>query len=109
MAFRSDHPRCQYLEVALDKLEWGDQLASLECALTVRSAKAQQSQPALEQQRRALAEETRRAERALVRYYAGFEAGDLDAKRFAARVSALEARLDAGTTPGGKTRLVPPD
>lgn len=28
----------EYLEVALDKLEWGDQLASLECALTVRSA-----------------------------------------------------------------------
>jgi site-specific DNA recombinase len=64
-------------------------------ALHAATAKAQQAQPALEQQRRALAEETRRAERALVRYYAGFEAGDLDAKRFEARVSALEARFDA--------------
>ena len=63
-------------------------------ALDAATAKAQQSQPALEERRRALAEETRRAERALVRYYAGFEAGELDPKRFEARVSALEARLD---------------
>jgi hypothetical protein len=47
----------------------------------------------LEEQRRALAEEIRRAERALDRYYAAFETGDLDAKRFQTRVSALERRL----------------
>jgi hypothetical protein len=52
-------------------------------------------QPVLAEQRRALADETRRAERALARYYAAFESGDLDTKRFEARVSALETRLDA--------------
>jgi site-specific DNA recombinase len=55
-------------------------------ALDAATAKAQRTQPALEEQRRALADEIRRAERALVRYYAGFEAGDLDAKRPGARV-----------------------
>jgi site-specific DNA recombinase len=57
----------------------------------------QEAQPALTEQRRAgaLADETRRAERALARYYAAFEAGDLNTKRFEARVSALETRLDA--------------
>jgi hypothetical protein len=49
----------------------------------------------LEEQRRALAEETRRSERALDRYYAAFETGELDRKRFEARVAAIEARLDA--------------
>ena len=48
---------------------------------------------ALDEQRRALAEEIRRAERALDRYYAAFESGDLDLKRFQTRVSALESRL----------------
>ncbi|MEA2360039.1 MAG: site-specific recombinase [Solirubrobacteraceae bacterium] len=48
---------------------------------------------ALEEQRRALAEEIRRAERALDRYYAAFETGDLDGKRFQTRISALENRL----------------
>ena len=48
---------------------------------------------ALEEQRRGLAEEIRRAERAIDRYYAAFETGDLDAKRFQTRVSALESRL----------------
>jgi site-specific DNA recombinase len=95
---------CDGERIPRDKLETAviHQLAALyrdgtliREALHAATAKAQQSQPALEQQRRALAEETRRAERALVRYYAGFEAGDLDAKRFEARVSALEARLDA--------------
>ena len=59
-------------------------------------AAAQQRQSdgaALEEQRRALAEEIRRAERALDRYYAAFEAGDLDAKRFQTRTVALETRL----------------
>jgi site-specific DNA recombinase len=95
---------CDGERIPRDKLETAviHQLAALyrdgtliREALHAATAKAQQFQPALEQQRRALAEETRRAERALVRYYAGFEAGDLDAKRFEARVSALEARLDA--------------
>ncbi len=48
---------------------------------------------AFEDQRRALAEEIRRAERALDRYYAAFETGDLDAKRFQTRIAALETRL----------------
>jgi site-specific DNA recombinase len=48
---------------------------------------------ALEEQRRALAEEIRRAERALDRYYAAFETGDLDAKRFQTRTAVLETRL----------------
>ena len=64
-------------------------------ALEAAAAKAQQAQPALEEQRRTLADETRRAERALARYYTAFEAGDLDATRFETRVSTLEARLDA--------------
>lgn len=64
-------------------------------ALDAAAAKAQEAQPALAEQRSALADETRRAERALARYYAAFEAGDLDKKRFEARVSALETRLDA--------------
>jgi len=45
------------------------------------------------EQRRAFAEEIRRAERALDRYYTAFETGDLDAKRFQTRVAALETRL----------------
>jgi hypothetical protein len=48
---------------------------------------------ALDEQRRAIAEEIRRAERALDRYYGTFEQGDLDPKRFQTRVSALESRL----------------
>jgi site-specific DNA recombinase len=51
-------------------------------ALEAANAKAQQAQPALEEQRRALADEKRRAERALARYYSAFEAGKLDANRF---------------------------
>jgi predicted nucleic acid-binding Zn-ribbon protein len=42
-----------------------------------------------------IAEEARRAERALARYYAAFEAGHLDAARFEKRVSALETRVNA--------------
>jgi len=64
-------------------------------ALDAAAAKAQQAQPALAEQRRALADETLRAERALARYYMAFEAGDLDTTRFEARVSALETRLAA--------------
>jgi hypothetical protein len=64
-------------------------------ALGAATAKAQRKRPKLEEERRALADETRRAERALARYYTAFETGDLDAARFGKRVSALEARLDA--------------
>jgi site-specific DNA recombinase len=64
-------------------------------ALEAATAKAHKAQPALKEQRRTLARETRRAERALARYYTAFEAGDLDTKRFEARVAALETRLDA--------------
>lgn len=64
-------------------------------ALEAAAAKAQEAQPALAEQRRALADETRRAERALARYYTAFENGDLAATRFEMRVSALETRLDA--------------
>jgi site-specific DNA recombinase len=63
-------------------------------ALEAAAAKAQKAQRALAEQRGALAEETRRADRALARYYGAFEAGDLEATRFEKRVSALETRLD---------------
>lgn len=46
---------------------------------------------ALEEQRRGLSEEIRRADRALQRYYAAFETGDLDAKRFQTRVARSKA------------------
>jgi hypothetical protein len=64
-------------------------------ALEEAIAKQDDDRPALEEQRRALAEETRRSERALDRYYTAFETGELDTKRFEARVGAIEARLDA--------------
>jgi hypothetical protein len=64
-------------------------------ALDAATAKAQQAQPALEEQRRALANESRRAERALARYYTAFENGELDATRFEKRVSSLATHLDA--------------
>jgi site-specific DNA recombinase len=57
------------------------------------AAEQRQSDAALEEQRRACAEEIRRAERALDRYYAAFETGDLDAKRFQTRTATLETRL----------------
>jgi site-specific DNA recombinase len=63
-------------------------------AIEAATAKAQEARPALEEQRRAFAAETRRAERALARYYTAFETGDLDASRFEKRVSAFETRLD---------------
>jgi site-specific DNA recombinase len=57
------------------------------------AAEQRQSDAALEEQRRACAEEIRRAERALDRYYAAFETGDLNAKRFQTRTATLETRL----------------
>jgi site-specific DNA recombinase len=95
---------CDGERIPRDKLEAAviHQLATLyrdgtliRYALQVATAKAHKAQPALAEQRRALAEEMRRAERALGRYYMAFEAGELDATRFETRVSALEARLDA--------------
>jgi site-specific DNA recombinase len=95
---------CDGERIPRDKLEAAvlRQLASLYRdgaligeALEAATAKARQEQPALEEQRRAIAEQARRAERALARYYTAFEDGDLDAARFKTRVSALEARLDA--------------
>jgi site-specific DNA recombinase len=64
-------------------------------AIDEAAAKQQTERPALEARRRAVAEEIRRTSRAVDRYYAGFEAGDLDAAPFQTRVSALEARLEA--------------
>jgi site-specific DNA recombinase len=95
---------CDGERIPRDKLETAvlHQLAGLyrdgtliRDALQAAKAKAHRAQSALEEQRRALADEIRRAERALTRYYTAFEAGDLDATRFEKRVSALETRLDA--------------
>ena len=62
-------------------------------AVDAAAEQRQSDGAALEEQRHALAEEIRRAERALDRYYAAFETGDLDAKRFQTRTAALETRL----------------
>jgi site-specific DNA recombinase len=95
---------CDGERIPRDKLEAAviHQLAALyrdgaliRDALDAAAAKARAAQPVLAEQRRALADETRRAERALARYYAAFESGDLDTTRFEARVPALETRLDA--------------
>jgi site-specific DNA recombinase len=95
---------CDGERIPRDKLETAviHQLATLyrdgtliREAVDAATAKAQRKQPKLEQQRRALADETRRAERALARYYSAFENGDLNAGRFEKRTSALETRLDA--------------
>jgi site-specific DNA recombinase len=95
---------CDGDRIPRDKLETAviHQLATLyrdgaliRDALHTAKAKAHRNQPRLEEQRRALAGEIRRAERALARYYSAFETGDLDAARFQQRVSALERRLDA--------------
>ena len=50
--------------------------------------------PALQEQQRTVAEEIRRAERALDRYYQAFESGDLEPGKFKARLADLEAKLD---------------
>jgi site-specific DNA recombinase len=50
--------------------------------------------PALEEQQRTVAEEIRRGERALDRYYHAFETGDLEPARFKTRLADLEAELD---------------
>ena len=50
--------------------------------------------PALDEQRRTIAEEIRRSERALDRYYQAFESGDLEAGQFKTRLADLQAKLD---------------
>ena len=59
------------------------------------AATEQAERPAQEERRHALAQEIRRGERALDRYFDAFESGDLDSGRFQSRVSAVETRLDA--------------
>ena len=95
---------CDGERIPRDKLEHAvlKQLASLyhdsaliERAAAEAAAKRQQGRPTLEERRRALSEEIRRAERGLDRYYRAFEAGDLDPNRSQTRVSALEARRQA--------------
>jgi site-specific DNA recombinase len=49
----------------------------------------------LDERRVALAQEIQQAERALERYHHAFETGHLGSERFAERVTALDARLDA--------------
>jgi len=94
---------CDRERIPRDKLESAvlTQLASLyrdgaliRSAVDEAAARDQAGRPALEERRRTLAEEIRRNERALDRYYRAFESGDLDSGRFQTRVSALETRLD---------------
>ena len=70
----------------------GDLIAA---ALETASRKRTSERPTLEAQRRSLGEEIRRGERALDRYYQAFENGELDAGRFQARLTELEARLES--------------
>jgi site-specific DNA recombinase len=93
---------CGGERIPRDKLEAAvvRQLASLyrdgdviRDAIDAAAEQRQVDGAALEERRRALAEDIRRAERALDRYYAAFETGDLDAKRFQTRTAALETRL----------------
>jgi site-specific DNA recombinase len=62
-------------------------------AVAEAERQGQRDRPALEARRRQLAHEIRRTERALERYYAAFETGNLEPPRFHDRVSALDARL----------------
>jgi site-specific DNA recombinase len=50
--------------------------------------------PAIEEQQRTVAEEIRRAERSLDRYYQAFETGDLEPGKFKSRLADLEAKLE---------------
>jgi site-specific DNA recombinase len=95
---------CDGERISRDKLESAvlKQLGSLyrdgaliRRAVDEAAVKQQADRPQLEDRRRSLTEEIRRAERALDRYYHAFESGDLDLGRFQTRVSALETRLDA--------------
>ncbi|MGH3050402.1 MAG: hypothetical protein ACRDLK_09595, partial [Gaiellaceae bacterium] len=50
--------------------------------------------PRIEEQQQTVAEEIRRGERALDRYYQAFESGDLEPGRFKTRLAGLQAKLD---------------
>ena len=93
---------CDGERIPRDKLETAvvAQLAALyrngdviQEAIEASAAQRHTDAAALEEQRRGLTAEIHRGERAIDRYYAAFEQGDLDAKRFQTRVSALESRL----------------
>jgi site-specific DNA recombinase len=86
-----------------DKLEAAvlDQLAGLYrdgdvIAAALRHAHNEHAadRPALEEQRRTIAEEIRRGERALDRYYQAFENGDLEPAQFKTRLANLEHKLE---------------
>jgi site-specific DNA recombinase len=64
--------------------------ASLQRAYTEQTA----DRPAIEAQQRTVAEEIRRGERALDRYYQAFENGDLEPSQFKTRLADLETKLD---------------
>ncbi len=87
-----------------DKLEAAvlDQLAKLyrdgdliAAALETANRSRSQDRPALEEQRRTIAEAVRRSEHALDRYYHAFENGDLDASRFESRLAELETKRES--------------
>lgn len=86
-----------------DKLETAvlDQLARLyrdgelvAAALTQAHAANEHDRPALEEQHGAVANEIRRSEHVLDRYYQAFENGDLEPGQFKARLAELEAKLE---------------
>jgi site-specific DNA recombinase len=64
-------------------------------AIEYAATKEGADRAALAEQRAGLAKGIRRAVRAIERYQQAFESGNLDPKRFDARVSALETRLEA--------------
>ena len=69
----------------------GDLIAkSLQRAYDAQAA----DRPGLEEQRRTVAEEIRRADRALERYYQAFETGDLEPGQFKTRLADLDAKLE---------------
>ena len=59
-----------------------------------RLRRASRRPAGLKEQRRTVAEEIRRADRALERYYQAFEAGDLEPGQFKTRLADLDAKLD---------------
>jgi site-specific DNA recombinase len=64
--------------------------ASLQRAYREQTA----DRPAIEAQQRTVAEEIRRGERALDRYYRAFESGDLEPGQFKTRLADLQAKLE---------------
>ncbi|MDE3131181.1 MAG: recombinase family protein, partial [Acidobacteriota bacterium] len=94
---------CDGERLSRDKLEHAvlTQLAGLyrDGELIARSLKRAYDEqaadrPAIEEQQRTVAEEIRRAERALDRYYQAFEIGDLEPGQFKTRLADLQEKLD---------------